>query len=79
MCLPAGAAAIARVLYRGLGAFPVFVAARNQAIPIVAASKAAGLNVKSSFANVRDWHTGAAVETAPDEQAEFSHVRGRRH
>jgi D-glutamate cyclase len=68
---PAGAAAIARALFRGLGAVPVFVAARNFAVPIVAASKATGLNVKSSFENAHDWHTGAAVASPPDVQADI--------
>lgn len=69
---PAGAAVVARALYKGLGAIPVFVAAPNEAIPIVAAAKAAGLNVRASFEKVRDWHSGAVVTTAPTAQGEVA-------
>ena len=44
---PPGAAAIARILYRGLRAVPVFVCEACHADPIVASSEAAGLMVKT--------------------------------
>ncbi len=65
---PPGAAAIARILYRGLGAVPVFVSEACHVDPIVASSQAAGLMVKT-FAEARDRHLGAALATAPTEQS----------
>ena len=65
---PPGAAALARILYRGLGVVPVFVSEACHVDPIVASSQAAGLMVKS-FTDARDRHLGAALATAPAEQA----------
>ena len=64
---PPGAASLARILYRGLGAVPVFVCAENHAEPIVASSEAAGLMVKD-FGLARERHLGAAIATAPNDQ-----------
>jgi hypothetical protein len=61
---PPGAASLARILYKGLGAVPVYVNEACHTDPIVAASAAAGLMVKT-FAEARDWRLGAALETAP--------------
>ena len=61
---PPGAASLARILYRGLGAIPVFVNEECHAEPIVASSEAAGLMVKP-FAQARDRHLGAAIVNAP--------------
>lgn len=66
---PPGAAAIARILYRGLGAIPVFVNEANHADPIIASSEAAGLMVKT-FEEARDRHLGAVVVNAPTNEAE---------
>lgn len=66
---PPGAASLARVLYRGLGAIPVYVNEENHADPIVASSEAAGLMVKT-FAQARDRHLGAAMVTAPTKQSQ---------
>ncbi len=66
---PPGAAALARILYRGLGAVPVYVSEACHVDPIVASSEAAGLMVKP-FAQARDRHLGAALATAPEEQAQ---------
>jgi hypothetical protein len=66
---PPGAAALARILYRGLGAVPVFVSEACHVDPIVASSEAAGLMVKP-FAQARDRHLGAALATAPDDQSQ---------
>ncbi|MFI5012393.1 MAG: glutamate cyclase domain-containing protein, partial [Hyphomicrobiales bacterium] len=65
---PPGAAALARILYRGLGAVPVFVCEANHVDPIVASSEAGGLMVKP-FEQARDRHLGAALAVAPTEQS----------
>ena len=67
---PPGAASLARILYRGLGAIPVFVNEACHADPIVASSEAAGLMVKP-FEQARDRHLGAAIENAPTDQAQI--------
>ena len=65
---PPGAASLARALYRGLGAVPVFVNEACHAGPIIASSEAAGLMVKP-FEQARDRHLGAAIENAPTDQS----------
>lgn len=64
---PPGAASLARILYKGLGAVPVFVCEQCHVEPIVASSHAAGLMVKS-LEEARDWRLGATLEAAPLEQ-----------
>ena len=68
---PPGAAALARALYWGLGAVPVYVCEEMHADPIVASSEAAHLMVKD-FADARDRRLGAAIETAPKDDAEVA-------
>src|SRR5690349_15879416 len=63
---PPGAASIARTLYRGLGAVPVFVCENKHAGPIKASSEAATLMIRPPEHAKRGF--GAAVETAPDDQ-----------
>src|SRR4051812_4330897 len=65
---PPGAAALARILYKGLGAVPVYVCEAAHADPIVASSEAAGLMVKT-FAEAREHHLGAAIAKAPTDQS----------
>jgi hypothetical protein len=65
---PPGAASLARILYRGLGAVPVFVNEACHADPIVASSEAAGLMVKP-FDQALKRHLGAAIENAPTDQS----------
>jgi hypothetical protein len=67
---PPGAASLARILYRGLGAIPVYVNEACHADPIVASSEAAHLMVKP-FEQARDRHLGAAIENAPTDQSRF--------
>jgi D-glutamate cyclase len=67
---PPGAASLARILYRGLGAIPVFVNEECHADPIVASSEAAGLMVKP-FDQARDRHLGAAIVNAPAQQSKI--------
>src|SRR5437762_1628951 len=66
---PPGAASLARILYRGLGAVPVYVNELCHADPIVASSHAAGLMVKP-FDQARDRHLGAAMACSPTQQSE---------
>ncbi len=66
---PPGAASLARCLYKGLGAVPLFVVEECHAGPVVASSHAAGLVVKDLH-HARVNRLGAAVTTAPLSQAE---------
>lgn len=66
---PPGAASLARALYKGLGAVPVYVSEACHVDPIIASSHAAGLMVRS-FEHARDYRLGAAMATAPNRQAE---------
>ncbi len=68
---PPGAAALARILYRGLGVVPVFVNEEAHADPIVASSEAGGLMVKT-FEEARDRHLGAAMTLAPTDASKVS-------
>jgi hypothetical protein len=68
---PPGAVSLARILYKGLGAVPVFVQEQCHAEPVIAASHAAGLMVKS-FEEARDWRLGAGLENAPLHQSEIA-------
>ena len=68
---PAGAAALARALYRGLGAVPVYICETIYADPIIAASRAAHIMVKD-FADARDKRLGSAIATAPSDQAKVA-------
>ncbi|HTB42955.1 MAG TPA: glutamate cyclase domain-containing protein [Acetobacteraceae bacterium] len=68
---PPGAAALARILYRGLGAVPVFVCEACHVDPIVAASEAGGLMVRP-FVQARDRRLGAALAAAPADQSKVN-------
>lgn len=65
---PPGAASLARILYKGLGAVPVFLCEECHVRPIVASSLAAGLMVKDRLDDARDRHLGACIETGPLKQ-----------
>lgn len=65
---PPGAASLARALYKGLGAVPVFVVEACHADPVVASSEAAGLMVRE-FRHARGRRLGAALAVAPATQA----------
>ncbi|SFZ83755.1 protein of unknown function [Devosia enhydra] len=64
---PPGAAALARVLQKGLGAVPVFVMEANHVDVMSAAATAAGLGLRK-FVHARDQKMGAAFAIAPDSQ-----------
>ncbi|MGI6853499.1 glutamate cyclase domain-containing protein [Mesorhizobium sp. 1B3] len=67
---PPGAAAIARALYRGLGAVPAYVLEECHAGPVVASSHAIGLMVKEHYEDAKNKHLGATMEYAPKTQTE---------
>ena len=66
---PPGAASLARILYRGLGAIPVFVNEECHADPIIASSEAAGLMIKP-FAQARE-------ELLPVRRRHWARAHGR--
>lgn len=68
---PPGVASLARILYSGLGAVPVYVSEACHVDPIVASSHAAGLMVKE-YRHARDARLGAAMLVAPTDQSEVS-------
>ena len=68
---PPGAAALARALYWGLGAVPVYVCEANHADPVIASSEGAHIMVKD-FADARDLRLGAAIATSPSSSAEVA-------
>lgn len=61
---PPGAASLARALYKGLGAVPVYAVEECHSAPMIASSHAAGIMVKS-FEEARDFRLGAALAIAP--------------
>ena len=67
---PPGAAAIARALYRGLGAVPVYVVEECHGGPVVASSQALGLMVKEHFEDAKDKRLGSTIVYAPKTQAD---------
>ena len=67
---PPGAAALARALYQGLGAIPVYVCEANHVEPIVASSEAAHIMVKSP--EEARQRLGATLVAAPTEAAEVA-------
>jgi hypothetical protein len=64
---PPGAAALARALFWGLQAVPVYVTERCHAPPVVAASQAAGIMVRDSEL-AKHRRMGACLEMAPESQ-----------
>lgn len=69
---PPGAAAVARALYRGIGAVPVYVVEKCHAGPVIASSQSLGLMVKDHFEDARDKHLGATIEYAPEQQRDVA-------
>ncbi len=67
---PPGAAALARALYKGLGAIPVYVCEANHVDPIVASSEAAHIMVRT-LDEARQ-RLGATMVTAPTEAADLA-------
>lgn len=73
---PPGAAALARALFWGLKAVPVYVTEPCHAPPVIAASQAAGIMVRDSEL-ARSRRMGACLETAPQQQAEVAEWASR--
>ncbi|MGO2392963.1 MAG: glutamate cyclase domain-containing protein, partial [Halomonas sp.] len=67
---PPGAVSIARALYWGLKAVPVYVSEICHAPPIKASSEAAGLMIRD-YELAKDRRMGAALITAPEGQSEI--------
>ena len=67
---PPGAASLARILYKGLGAVPVYCCEACHVRPIVASSLAAGVMIKDRFEDARDRKLGAFLSVAPTARAE---------
>ncbi|ARP83068.1 hypothetical protein CAL12_21100 [Bordetella genomosp. 8] len=65
---PPGAAALARALFWGLQAVPVYVTERCHAPPVVASSQALGIMVRD-FELAKQRRMGACMENAPVEQS----------
>lgn len=66
---PPGAASLAKILYKGLGAVPVYACEVCHVDPIIASSHAAGLMVRERFEDARDRCLGASLTMAPVQQA----------
>ncbi len=64
---PPGVAALARILYYGLGGIPVFVSEQIHAGPIMASSEAAGVMIRS-FEEAQGRRLGGVMLTAPNHQ-----------
>lgn len=67
---PPGAAALARMIHRGIGAVPVFVCERNHRDPIVASSEASGLAIRE-FDDARSSGLAAAMVFVPSSAGEI--------
>lgn len=68
---PPGAAAVARAIYWGLNAIPVYVSEQRHHVPIVAASEAAGVMIRD-YETASEYRLGGSAFTAPLEQEKFS-------
>ncbi len=67
---PPGAVSLARALYWGLKATPVYVSEVCHAPPVIASSNAAGIMIRD-FDLAKNRHMGAAMMTAPEQQEEI--------
>ena len=65
---PPGAASLARALFWGLKAVPVYVTERCHAPPVVASSRAAGIMVRD-YELAKTRRMGGSLVTSPDDQA----------
>ena len=68
---PPGAAALAKILYYGIGAVPIFVSEQLHKDPIVASSEAAGVMIRS-FEEAKERRLGGVMATAPNSQEEVA-------
>lgn len=65
---PVGAAVLARALYRGIGATPIYVVEEHHVDPVVASSEAAGVRVVD-YATAKERGLGGALITAPTDES----------
>jgi D-glutamate cyclase len=61
---PVGAAVLARAVYWGLGATPVYVCEQHHVDPVIASSEAAGVTVRD-YDLAKEKHLGGAIMAAP--------------
>ena len=61
---PIGAAVLARALYRGIGALPIYLVEEHHVDPMRASSETAGVRVVD-YETARERHLGGALLTAP--------------
>jgi len=66
---PPGVAALARILYYGLGAIPIFVCEQIHAAPIQASSEASGVMIRS-YEEAKGRRLGGVLLAAPNRQEE---------
>ena len=68
---PVGAAVLARALYWGIGATPVYLLEQHHVDPVVASSEVAGVTVVD-YETAKERRQGGVVLTAPTEQSEVA-------
>lgn len=68
---PPGAAALARALYYGIGAIPIFIAEEHHVGPIIASSEAAGVPIRD-YAVTQERKFGGAAITAPTQESKVA-------
>jgi hypothetical protein len=68
---PPGAALLARVLYRGIGALPIYVCEEHHAPPLVASSEAAGVMIKD-YSALKEKPLGGMLMTSPTKDEEVA-------
>ncbi len=68
---PPGAAVLARALYLGIGATPIYLAEEHHVDPVVASSEAVGVTI-TDYATAKKRHWGGIVVTAPTRDSEVA-------
>jgi len=68
---PPGAAVLARALYRGIGAVPIYLVEEHHSEPMIASSEAAGVMIKD-YSAAKERHLGAVLITAPTEESKVA-------
>ncbi len=68
---PVGAASLARVFLRGIGATPIYLLEPHHVDPVVAASEAAGVTIVG-YDTAKARHHGGVVEKAPTDEAQVA-------
>jgi hypothetical protein len=68
---PPGAAVLARALYLGIGATPIYLAEEHHMDPIIASSETVGVSI-TDYATAKERHWGGVALTAPTEESEVA-------